>query len=91
MTFEDYISEIDVLRDGIDTEIPDSLAASIARRAVQLQSDCLDKEDILEELMDLIPKKYSNSDDVYEILANLSETIISELDEVDEVDYTDEE
>ncbi len=84
MTQDEYIGELETLVEDNGLTITQKCVERLAKRAVELQLDNeLDEEEIVEELIDILPKKIQEDDDAIELIEQFSNLILAESENDD--------
>jgi hypothetical protein len=91
MDIQEYIAELETLVEDSGTEISPKTLERLAKRAGQLEGETdFSEEDILEELLEVLPKKYQDDSDVYDLISSFSEIVLAELENCDMVENEDD-
>lgn len=97
MTTQEYIGELETLISDSDLDLDldifvdlDKTIKHLAKRAKQLETETLSEEDILDELLEVLPKKYVDQDDVFDIISQFTDIVLAEVEGDDSVEDEDE-
>lgn len=94
MSIDEYTSELETLVDENGISLSDATIKRIAKRAKELESDSdLSEDDILDELLEVLSKKYADDEDTVELITQFSDIVLAELENGGNVenDETDEQ
>ena len=84
MTYENYKAQLDILLDEADFTFSDNLVSKLARRAEELEKEIdFEMEDILEELLCILPSKFSDDVDVEDLLSEFADFVFDEIGDYD--------
>lgn len=92
MSTDEYISELETLVDESGISLSDAAIKRIAKRAKELESDSdFSEDDILDELLEVLPKKYADDEDVTELITQFADTVLAELENCGNVENEENE
>jgi hypothetical protein len=91
MTVEDYIAELETLVEDNGIEFSSRTIERFAKRAKELEIDTnLSEEDIFDELQEIIPKKFVDNEEVYEVILQFADIVVAEFESCDNVEDEEE-
>lgn len=91
MTKTEYEALIETVGEEYDLEISSSLSQKLSTRAEEVEAENLLFDDIVDELMEIVPEDYREEDNWQDFINEIADAVFDNVEEIEEYGDYDED